>query len=395
MFFSDIKEAPPDAILDLKWAYLADPRPNKVDLGVGIYKTENLRSLMMASVKEAEKIVFSKETVADYLPIDGDHQYLEAVGNLVFDGVYSSIKDRLSSSQAVGGTGGLRIGAEALAFIGIKKIYMSDPTWANHPHIFQRAGLHVERYPYYSKEKKGLDFPKMRDFLDKLEERSAILFHASCHNPTGCDPTLKQWEELAELCKRKKHLAFLDLSYQGLGDGVKEDAASIRTFAKVNPEMMVVTTFAKNFSLYSQRTAAFFLLLEDAEQKKAVHSQIRRIIRGLYSNPPSHGSWIVKEILTNPTLKEHWLREVEGMRHRLSEMRKELVRLLTAKPANVDYHFLKEHKGMFSFCNLPKASVDRLKKEFAIYLPDDGRINMAGLNRDNIQYVADAILEVS
>jgi aspartate/tyrosine/aromatic aminotransferase len=395
MFFSDVELAPPDPILGLKQAYLGDPRTQKVDLGVGIYKTTDLKAPMMACVKEAEKIVYAKEIVGDYLAIDGDPGFVEEMGKLIFGSFYSTHSKRIYGAQAVGGTGALRICGEFLAYLGLKKIFISDPTWTNHLYIFDQAGIAVERYPYYSKEKKGLDFPKMHGFLSKLDKGSVVIFHASCHNPSGCDPTEDEWKELAALFVKKGLLPFFDLSYQGLGDGLDQDAASIRIFAEVCPEMVVVTTCAKNFSLYAQRTGALYIQMKEEKSRASVASQVKKLIRPIYSNPPGHGALIAKEILTSPKLKEEWKKELNAMRKRISEMRDALVDLLKQKPCAVDYEFMRKHKGMFSFCNLEKSKVDLLKEKFGIYLTNEGRINVAGLNRENLEYVADAILEVS
>lgn len=390
MFFSHIEPAPPDPILGLQQAFHADPRPHKVDLGVGIFKTADLKMPVMECVKEAEKLLFPKETVGNYLPIDGDPQFLEEAAKLALGEIYPSHKGRIYAAQSVGGTGALRVMAEFLFSLGMRKVFLPDPTWPNHLFIFQRAGFTVERYPYYAKEKKGVDMAAFKKFLSSVEEKSPVILHASCHNPTGCDPTPEEWEELAAIFHKRKLLAVFDMAYQGFGEGLDEDAASVRIFAKTNREMAFITTCAKNFSLYSQRVGALFLLLDDEKKRAAVASQVKKIIRPIYSNPPAHGALIVKEILTHPALREKWKKELAGMRARLNGMRAKLVELL---PDGFD--FLRKHKGMFSFCHLSKEEVHLMKEKYGIYLTDDGRISLAGLNDENIGYVAKAIKDIT
>jgi len=395
MYFDHLAEASPDPILGMKQAFLADTRPHKVDLGVGIYKTAELKEPVMAAVKEAETRLFSREIIGDYLPIDGDPAFIQETGKLSLGPFYETNAPRIYGAQSVGGTGGLRVCAEFLAQLGVKEIYLPDPTWPNHLFIFEKAKIAIRRYPYYSKEKKGLDFDAMHAFFSGLEERSAILFHACCHNPTGSDPTLEEWKTLSSLFKRKKLFTVFDMAYQGLGQGLDADAAGVRHFAEAGHSICLVLTFAKNFSLYAQRAASFFLVLEEEKQKKIVASHVKRIIRPLYSNPPAHGALIVAEILRAGELRKKWLHELEGMRKRITQMRNALTDLLVAKPSPVNYEFLRNHKGMFSFCNLEKTQVARLREEYAIHMSENGRINIAGLNQNNIEYVANALHAVS
>jgi len=269
-----------------------------------------------------------------------------------------------------------------------KNIYIPHPTWPNHRSVFERAGCKVGTYPYYSREKRGFDFEQTSEFLQTLPEKSIILLHACCHNPTGCDPTHEQWQELSQLLKKKRLFPFFDFAYQGFGEGVDKDRAAIDIFLKGGHEMLIGYSCSKNFSMYCQRVGALFAVTNSAEKKVKVASQIKKIIRAIYSNPPAHGARLVTEVLTNETLRQIWEKDLAKMRSRLNKMRKELVKLL----GNVSY--LKKHKGMFSFIDLDKHQTERLIEEFGIYLTENGRISVAGLTMQNIDYVANSLLKI-
>lgn len=396
MFYEKVTEAPPDPIFGLKNAFMADKRDQKVDLCVGVFKTEDLKSPTMEAVQIAARQVIDEEALGNYLPFEGIHEFSKLVGELVLGkNLYHEHKPRIWGGQSVGGSGSLRVLGEFIRHELNDTIYVSDPTWANHRHIFERSLLQVKTYPYYSTKKKGLDFERMYDFLSKIPPKSVVVLQASCHNPTGSDPSSDEWKELSQLFRKNNLYPLFDLAYQGLGNGIHEDAESIRIFTKDAHEMALTATLSKNFSLYRQRVGAFFVFVNDEKQKSNVASQIKRNIRGLYSNPPSHGAMVVRQVLSSDSLKETWLQELTQMRGRISQMRKELCQYLTSSESGIDYSFIEKRRGMFSFCNLKKEQVQRLIEEFAVYMLYSGRVNITGLNKENVDYVAKAILAVS
>jgi len=393
LFFEHLQKVPPDPIFGLKDAFKADPCPEKVDLSVGIYKTPDLKTPVLHCVSQAAKQILTHEKVGNYLPFDGDPQFVEEVKLLIFG--ESQNLERVYGAQSLGGTGGLSILAEFIFREIGKTIYVPDPTWANHAPVFQKAGLEVQAYPYYSSEKMGTHFEKTYDFISKLPEKSIILLHACCHNPTGSDLTQDEWKALLQLFKKKNLLPLFDLAYLGLGFGLEEDAYSIRLFSSVLPEVLIVTTFSKNFSLYRERIGAVFALTKGKKERDLVGGKIKRLMRTTYSNPPSYGAEIVKEILRDEVLKKQWIEELKAIRIRLTNLRNQFVDRLAGESGLNSYQFLKGHKGMFSFCNLQKDQVRMLIERFSIYMPGNGRINISGLNDQNIDYVINAILHVS
>ncbi|MBF8262980.1 MAG: aromatic amino acid aminotransferase [Parachlamydiales bacterium] len=387
MIFDNVPEAPPDAVFGLLGAFSADSRPQKVNLLVGIYKNEQLQNEMMPSVIEAKSQVLPDVSLADYLPMDGSRDFVEAVGSLVFgDG-------NVYGAQAIGGTGALRIGGEFLAQEVGKTIYIPEFSWPNHRSIFERAGFCVETYPYYERTRHEFDANGCLAFLEKLPKRSIVLFHAACHNPTGCDPQMKEWAQIARVVRERQLLPFFDFAYQGLGDGLEKDAAAIRLFLSEGLEFLVAYSCSKNFSMYCQRVGALFVVTRNGSLKTKIASQIKRIVRAEFSNPPAHGAMIVTHILKG-NLRSQWESELEKMRKRLHQMRCEFVRRLMAKKTSTDFRSLLEHKGMFSFIDLEKQQVQQLREKFGIYMLDNGRINIAGLNHKNLDYVADHIIQV-
>ncbi len=393
MFFNHLQKVPPDPIFGLSDAFKEDSCPEKVDLSVGIYKTPSLKTPVLHCVEIAAKQILKHEKVGNYLPFDGDTQFVEEVKSLVFGDSFT--RERVYGAQSLGGTGGLSILGEFISREIGKTIYVPDPTWANHVPIFQKAGLTTLTYPYYSHDKMGVHFEKTYAFLSNLPEKSIILLHACCHNPTGSDLNKEEWKLLSKLFKRKNFLPLFDLAYLGLGLGLDEDTYSIRLFSEVLSELLVVTTFSKNFSLYRERIGAVFAVTNGKRERDLVGGKIKRLIRVTYSNPPSYGAAIVKEILQNNELKEQWIEELGNIRIRLTNLRNQFVDLLKSENGLHNYQFLKEHKGMFSFCNLGKDQVRMLIDRFSIYMPDNGRINISGLNDQNIDYVIKAILHVS
>jgi len=389
-FFEKIPLAPADPIFGLNIAYAQETRPNKVNLGVGAYKTENLKPYVLEAVRQSERRLLEMKLDKEYQPIDGDPQYLHSLLKLVLGG---SSFDHIFAAQTLGGTGALRLGGQFLVEQGMKELFLPLPTWDNHARVFTKAGCHVHTYPYYDPEKKALNFPKMRAFLADLPPQSVILLHGCCHNPTGSDLSFAEWKELASLIKEKQLLPFFDFAYQGFGEGIAEDRAFLQPFIEEKIEFLLAASYSKNFGLYGERVGALFISCRETSQAKKVGSHIKVIIRSLYSNPPSQGSRIVRTILQDPELSALWTEEVAKMRLRIQTMRLSLIEGLEANSAH-RFSFLKEQKGMFAYTGLSEVSVARLQEEFGIYLPKDGRVSLAGLNTHNLPFVIDAILKV-
>lgn len=383
-FFENVELVPPDPIFGLNAAFKADPRKEKVNLGVGVYRTADLKPFILTTIKEAERRLLSTEVSKDYLPIDGLNSYIETVKELVF-GEKSS---RIYGAQSVGGTGALRAGGAFLRLHGHDKVYLPDPTWANHQRVFRHAAFEVNTYPYYKQT--HFDFEGFKTALKQMPRGGVVLLHACCHNPTGIDPTMQEWEGICELMQKRELFPFFDFAYQGFGMDPEKDAEAIRHFVKQGMQCAVAVSHAKNFGLYAERTGALYFACDSAEQANRVGSRLKMIIRGLYSNPPCHGALLVAMILQDKELKQKWLHELAGMRDRIKEMRRTLVSLL--KEGSARFDSLEHQKGMFSFTGLTTAQVNRLINNFGIYLTSDGRINVAGLNQQNVAYVADAIL---
>ncbi len=376
-FFEEISLAPRDPILGLNIAFKEETRPEKINAGVGTYKTDELKPHLFASVKKAEEALLRDEKSKDYLPIDGDPDYVRETNKLVF-----GTEAAVYGTQTVGGTGALRICAEFLRKSGFTKLYVSNPTWDNHERIFTHAGFTTETFPYYNAETRSFDLEKTIQAINTMERGSVLLLQPACHNPTGCDPSVAEWEKICQKVKEKELFILFDFAYQGFGHGVTEDAFAIRLFLQEGMQFAVCVSHSKSFGLYAERTGALFVAcgLHLAE----VGSQIKVIIRGIYSNPPCHGARVVKLILMNPQLKEQWLAELTSMRERISQMRMLLMEQLGAT-------FLEKQCGMFSYIGLSAKQVDRLREEYAIYLPQDGRINVAGVNAKAVESLVTAI----
>jgi len=392
-FFEHIEEAPADPIFGLGAAFRKDSRQSKVNLGIGAYCTADLKPHIMTSVKEAERKLLESESSKNYLPIEGDPKYLELAKELMFGAVASR---PIASVQSVGGTGALRLGADFLVQSGIKEIYLPDPTWGNHKRIFATAGLKVHTYPYYNPEIHGVDFEAMMEAVGQMPPTSAILLHGCCHNPTGFDPTEAQFAELLTKLTERGVLPFFDIAYQGFGDGIEQDAGAIRKFVEAGTQILVACSFSKNFGLYAERTGVLFAACTSKQQQEAVLSQLKVLVRGNYSNPACHGARIVANILGNPALKTKWQHELETMRGRIGAMRQALVSELSlrSKGSAEPFAYIGRSKGMFAFTGLSGELADRLIFDYGIYLLKNGRINLAGLNTENISYVADGIMTV-
>ena len=396
MFFEKIVAAPADPILGLTEEFKNDPRTDKINLGVGIYKTNEGVTPILKCVKKAEEIILKEETTKSYLPIVGTPEYGKLVRELVF-GADSEViaSDRARTTQAPGGTGALRVGADFLKQQNVTaKIWISDPTWANHFQVFGKAGLETAKYRYYDKNTRALDFEGMKADLKNAKAGDAVLLHACCHNPSGMDPNAAQWEELAKLVAELKLLPFFDFAYQGFGNGIEEDAFGIRTFLKYNKEVLVASSFSKNFGLYNERIGALTVVSADKETADRVFSQVKIAVRANISNPPAHGAKIVTTVLSNPELRAEWVAEVAEMRDRIKNMRELFVSKLNSLGCAVDFSFINTQYGMFSFSGLSPEQVATLKKDYGIYMVGNGRISVAGITTSNIDALCKAIYEV-
>ncbi|KLV10853.1 aspartate/tyrosine/aromatic aminotransferase [Photobacterium ganghwense] len=384
--FEKISAAPADPILGLTEEFKNDPRSEKINLGVGIYKNESGNTPVLATVKKAEAILLEKETTKSYLSIPGTAEYGLAVQQLLFGADSSIISDkRAKTAQAPGGTGALRVAAEFIKRqLGDVKVWISNPTWANHNGVFAAAGLEIAQYSYYNAETKNMDFDAAVTDLSTAAPGDVVLLHGCCHNPTGIDPTAEQWLQLAKLCVEKQLLPMFDFAYQGFAKGVEDDAEGLRIFAQYCEELLIASSFSKNFGLYNERVGAFTLVAKNAEQAETAFSQVKSIARVIYSNPPAHGAAIVTEILNDAALRAEWEQEVADMRDRIQEMRTLFVQTLKDLGVDADFSFIERQNGMFSFSGLSKDQVARLKEEFAIYIVGSGRISVAGMTKSNM-----------
>ncbi|WP_415860521.1 amino acid aminotransferase [Vibrio metschnikovii] len=391
--FEKVVAAPADPILGLTEEFKNDPRTDKINLGVGIYKNEAGQTPVLATVKKAEAALLESEKTKSYLTIEGTAEYGLAVQKLLFGEQADIISDqRAKTAQAPGGTGALRVAGEFIKRqLGDVKVWISNPTWANHHGVFGAAGLETTEYTYYNAEKKDKDFPAMLADLEQASAGDVVLLHGCCHNPTGIDPTLEEWEILAKLVAEKGLLPLFDFAYQGFAKGVEEDAAGLRIFAQYNPEILVASSFSKNFGLYNERVGAFTLVAASADVANTAFSQVKAIIRSIYSNPPAHGAAVVTYILQNPALRAEWEAEVAEMRERIQEMRELFVTRLQEIGVNADFSFIERQNGMFSFSGLNKQQVQRLKEEFGIYIVGSGRISVAGMTKNNMPPLCEGI----
>lgn len=394
--FEKVPAAPADPILGLTEEFKKDTFEGKINLGVGIYKNEQGQTPVLKTVKKAEAALLEFETTKSYLTIEGSHEYGQAVQELLF-GLDSDVvkTQRAKTAQAPGGTGALRIAGEFMKReLGVSKIWISNPTWANHMGVFSAAGLETAQYDYYDAKTHDKDFKAMCASLESAAAGDVVLFHGCCHNPTGIDPTLSEWEQLADLCAKKDLLPMFDFAYQGFANGVEEDAQGLRIFAKKCPEILVASSFSKNFGLYNERVGAFTLVAKDNDTATQAFSQVKRIIRSIYSNPPAHGAAIVTYILNNKALRQEWELEVREMRDRIQQMRTLFVQSLKDHGVKADFSFIEQQNGMFSFSGLNKDQVQRLKEEFGVYIVGSGRISVAGMTRENMLPLCKAIASV-
>lgn len=394
--FAAVELAPRDPILGLTEQFNADTRSNKVNLGVGVYTNDEGRLPLLKAVRKAELARIEAAAARGYLPIEGLVAYNQAVQKLLFGADSPLIAEgRALTAQALGGTGALKIGADFLKRVAPKaKVAISDPSWENHRALFEGAGYEVITYPYYDAATHGLNFEGMIGALRSYPANTVIVLHACCHNPTGVDLTVDQWAEVVKVVKAGNLIPFLDIAYQGFGDGITEDASAVRQFADANMTFLVSSSFSKSFSLYGERVGALTLVAADKEESARVLSQLKRVIRTNYSNPPTHGGTIVAQILSTPELRAEWEQELGEMRERIRTMRASLVQKLKDRGVATDFSFVLKQRGMFSYSGLTTAQVDRLREEHAVYAIGTGRICVAALNSRNVDAVADGIAAV-
>jgi len=394
--FSAVEMAPRDPILGLNEQYNSDTNPHKVNLGVGVYFDDNGKLPLLQCVQAAEKTLMATPTARGYLPIDGIAAYDAAVKGLVFGADSEAVKTgRVATVQGIGGTGGLKIGADFLKRLNPNaKVLISDPSWENHRALFTNAGFIVDSYAYYDANKRGVNFEGMLASLNAAAPATIVVLHACCHNPTGYDITADQWDQVIAVVKAKSLTAFLDMAYQGFGHGIAEDGAVIGKFVAAGLDFFVSTSFSKSFSLYGERVGALSVLCASKEEADRVLSQLKIVIRTNYSNPPIHGGAVVAAVLNNPTLRAQWEQELGEMRARIKVMRQSLVQGLKAAGVKADMGFITTQIGMFSYSGLNKDQMVRLRSEFGVYGTDTGRMCVAALNSKNIDYVCASIAKV-
>ncbi len=394
--FSAVEMAPRDPILGLNEAFNSDTRPNKVNLGVGVYYNEDGRIPLLRAVAEAEQARIAAHAPRGYLPIEGIAAYDGAVQKMLFGADSALLADgRVVTIQALGGTGALKVGADFLKrLLPDATVAISNPSWENHRALFESAGFPVHQYAYYDAASHGVDRAGMLADLKALPARSIIVLHACCHNPTGVDLGIDDWKQVIEVLREKDHIPFVDIAYQGFGDGIEEDAAAVRLFAETGMTFFVSSSFSKSFSLYGERVGALSIVTGNRDESARVLSQVKRVVRTNYSNPPTHGATVVASVLNSPELRALWETELGEMRERIRKMRLGMVEQLAAKGAKTDFSFVARQRGMFSYSGLTAEQVERLRVEFGVYAISTGRICAAALNERNLGYVTDAIVQV-
>ncbi len=388
-----IESAPRDAILGLSAAFREDPRPEKINLSVGVYQDENGKTPLLHCVREAEQRLAEAAASKSYLPISGAPEFTEVIQQLALGARHEAITSkRIAGAHTPGGTGALRVAGDFLhANLPNATVWLSEPTWPNHPNVFAAAGVPMKSYPYFDQPSNSLAWEAMIEAIDKIPRGDVILLHGCCHNPTGIDPTVEQWQKIADVVQERGLLPLLDFAYQGFADGIEQDAAGLRALCRPGAELLVCSSFSKNFGLYRERVGALSIIVPSAAAVPAVQSQINRVIRANYSNPPAHGAEIVNYVLRSDSLRSDWETEVATMRNRINGMRQSLVTELKAKGVPGEFGFITEQRGMFSFTGLTKTEVEAIREQHAIYIVGSGRINVAGLTPTNVERVAEAI----
>jgi aspartate/tyrosine/aromatic aminotransferase len=394
--FENVQIAPPDPILGLTELFKADPNPDKINLSVGVYQDSTGKTPVLKTVKKAEKLILEQESSKGYLPMTGEPAYCAQVQELLFGAGHEIISGkRAATAQCPGGTGALRVAGDYINTVHHgAKIWLSNPTWANHNTIFDAAGLTCEKYDYRDPATNGLDFDALCASIKNIPRGDVILLHGCCHNPTGIDPTPEQWAIIGDLLAEQGVLPLVDFAYQGLADGVEEDRAGLLELTKKVKQMLICSSFSKNFGLYRERTGALTVVADSTEQATTVMSQVKLRIRYNYSNPPSHGGQIVATVLGDKQLRTEWNEEVADIRNRINEMRHLFVKTLKEKGVEQDFSSIIEQRGMFSFSGLTKEQVDQLRDQYSIYIVGSGRINVAGMTPDNMDRLCEAIKSV-
>lgn len=385
-----------DPILRLMAAYRADPDPRKVDLGIGVFRDDHGHTPVLPSVRQAESAVLKAQDTKSYVGSAGNPGYNQAMEQLVFGPGHAALDGkRVRTIQTPGGCGALRLGAEMVRMVAPEAVvHVSTPTWANHGPLISGSGLKLEHYPYFDAATGGVQFAAMRSALERLPPGAVVLLHASCHNPTGADLSQEEWRELLALVKRRALLPFIDMAYQGLGDGLDADAFAVRLFAAELPEMLCAVSCSKNFGVYRERVGALHLVSGAPAAADAAFSHMVRLARGIWSMPPDHGAAIVHKILEEPALRAQWLEEVSGMRRRIQGLRHDVVQQLKVHCPQRDFSFIARQHGMFSFFGITVAQVHALRERHHVYMTDDSRMNIAGLRQENLEYFARAVAQV-
>ncbi|KAL5022782.1 hypothetical protein ScPMuIL_001937 [Solemya velum] len=397
--WANVEMGPPDAILGVTEAFKKDPNPKKMNLGVGAYRDDNNKPYVLSCIKKADKMLLDANLDREYAPISGTPEFCKGSATLAFGEDSPVIKNSLNATtQGISGTGSLRIGAAFLSkyYEKSKTVYLPSPSWGNHTPIFKHSGLDTGSYTYYDPKTCGFNFKGALDDISKIPEGSVILLHACAHNPTGVDPKPEQWKELSQLIKKRKLFPFFDMAYQGFASGdITKDAFALRQFISDGHEVALAQSFAKNMGLYGERAGAFTLVCSSQEEASRTMSQIKILIRPMYSNPPIHGARLVSKVLNTPELRAEWLTEVKGMADRIITMRQRLVDGLKREGSTHDWQHINDQIGMFCFTGLKKDQVEKLIKDFSIYLTKDGRISVAGIASSNVDYLAHAMHQVS
>ena len=394
--FSSVQLAPKDPIFGLTEAYTADQRPGKVNLGVGVYYTDEGKVPLLRAVLEAEKELVAKQSPRAYVPIEGPNPYNSAVQNLLFGADSPLIKEgRVVTAECLGGTGALRVGGDFVRRLETNApAAISAPSWENHRGIFESAGYQVLEYSYFDPKTRGVDFEGMVKSLESFPAKTLVILHACCHNPTGADLTPDQWKKIISICQTRQLIPFLDIAYQGFATGIEEDGAAVQLFADSGMSFFVSSSFSKSFSLYGERVGALSIVTQSKEESARVLSQLKRVIRTNYSNPPTHGAAIVAMVLNSPKLRQMWEDELAEMRERIKAMRHGLNKKLAAAGAQQDFSFIETQRGMFSYSGLTAGQVANLQEQDGIYALSTGRICVAALNTKNLDRVAQAIARV-
>jgi aspartate/tyrosine/aromatic aminotransferase len=394
--FEQFTPAPPDAILGLTEAFRKDPNPNKINLGVGVYKDATGNTPVLATVKEAEKRLLQNEKTKTYLPIDGSPAFNSATQTLLFGPDHEIIRSkRAATAQAPGGTGALRVAADTIAkLMKGATVWISNPTWPNHPSVFQAAGLQVKTYPYFNAKSNDLDFEAMLATLREIPAGDVVLLHGACHNPTGVDLSPAQWQQVGKVLAERKLLPLIDFAYQGFADGLEEDAIGLRTIAQTGMDFLVANSYSKNFGLYNDRIGALTVVAQNEQAAETLLSHVKQAIRANFSNPPAHGGMIVATILNDPQLRAQWEKEVAEMRDRINGLRHLFVETLNEKGVERDFSFITRQRGMFSFSGLNPDQVKALRDDYAIYIVGSGRISVAGMSENSMDYLCAAIASV-